>query len=352
MNTRTATPENALAVQMEAGTVAPQNRPSMGILTPTNLAEAMDMAKILADSSIVPKDFQGRPGNVLIACQWGAEIGLQPLQAMQSIAVINGRPSIWGDAMLALVQGSGLLTDIKEVVSDDGEVATCTVTRRGKAPVVRQFTMEEAKTAGLKGKAGPWQQYPRRMLQLRARAFALRDTFADVLRGVAIAEEARDTPVMRDVTPESEAEDPQTTSGRVRNKIAAKKAPAVTFADVVDRIAKAKDEAELTKVGADCAKLEGEERDRARNAYRERLTALKDGDLIDSTPAPDRSISELIQNTDKGIRRELTNGAPFSGTMDFYEAELTKIKAEAPDDHAAMMADYEKIVAERNGSDA
>src|SRR5690606_19667816 len=135
----------------------------------------------LADSSIVPKDFQGRPGNVLIACQWGAELGLQPLQAMQSIAVINGRPSIWGDAMLGLVQGSGQLDEIHEEISDDGHVATCTIRRRGQRnPVVRQFTMEEAKKAGLAGKTAPWQQYPRRMLQLRARGFALRDTFADV----------------------------------------------------------------------------------------------------------------------------------------------------------------------------
>lgn len=346
------TTETALAHRDEQHAIAPQTRPSIGILTPSNLAEAMKMAEILADSSIVPKDFQGRPGNVLIACQWGAEIGLQPLQAMQSIAVINGRPSIWGDAMLGLVQGSGLLQDIQEVVSDDGEVATCTVVRRGKSPVVRQFTMEEAKTAGLKGKTGPWQQYPRRMLQLRARAFALRDAFSDVLRGVAIAEEARDTPVMRDITPEADAEVAQTASGKIRNKIAAKKAGGVTLTDVLDRIGKASDEAQLNKVGADCGKLEGDDKDKAREAYRKRLDVLKKA-VADSQQDPAvSSISELIQSTDKGIKRELTNGAPYSGAISFYETELARIKVEEPEEHAAMMAEYGRIEAERNGTDA
>lgn len=64
------------------------------------------------------------------------------------------------------------------------------------------------------------------------------------------------------------------------------------------------------------------------------------------------SISELIQSTDKGIKRELTNGALYSGTISFYETELARIKAEEPEEHAAVMAEYERIDAERNGSDA
>ena len=62
--------------------------------------------------------------------QWGAEIGLQPLQAMQNIAVINGRPSLWGDAVLALVRSSGLLEQFEETQTED--MATCTVKRKGQ----------------------------------------------------------------------------------------------------------------------------------------------------------------------------------------------------------------------------
>src|SRR3546814_15538068 len=46
------------------------------------------------------------------------------------------------------------------------------------------------------GKQGPWSQYPQRMRQMRARAWAMRDGFADVLKGIGIAEEVRDFPVV------------------------------------------------------------------------------------------------------------------------------------------------------------
>ena len=166
-------------------------------LAPKDLDEAMRFADMLAGSSIVPKDYIGKPGNCLVAIQWGMELGLQPMQAMQSIAVINGRPSLWGDAMLALVKAHPAFEWIKEEC--DGNVATCTIKRRGEPEVVQSFSLEEAKCAGLTGKAGPWTQYPKRMLQMRARGFALRDAFPDALRGVVSAEEARDTPTERDM---------------------------------------------------------------------------------------------------------------------------------------------------------
>ncbi|GAM51610.1 hypothetical protein [Mycoavidus cysteinexigens] len=65
-------------------------------LTPRSLDEVMKFAELMASSSIVPKEFIGKPGNILVAIQWGMELGLKPMQAMQNIAVINGRPSLWG----------------------------------------------------------------------------------------------------------------------------------------------------------------------------------------------------------------------------------------------------------------
>lgn len=159
-------------------------------LTPQSLDEALRFADTLAQSNIVPKDFQGNPGNILVAIQWGMELGLQPMQAMQNIAVINGRPALWGDAVIALVRGSPLCEYIYE--TDDGETATCRVKRRGEEEQVRTFSMADAKMAGLAGKQGPWSQHPKRMRQMRARAFALRDVFPDVLRGMPVAEEVRD----------------------------------------------------------------------------------------------------------------------------------------------------------------
>lgn len=159
-------------------------------LTPQSLDEALRFADILAGSTIVPKDFANNPGNILVAIQWGLELGLQPMQAMQNIAVINGRPALWGDAVIALVRSSPLCEYVYE--EDDGETATCRVKRRGEAEQVRTFSMAEAKAASLTGKQGPWSQYPKRMRQMRARAFALRDVFPDVLRGMPVAEEEQD----------------------------------------------------------------------------------------------------------------------------------------------------------------
>ena len=165
-------------------------------LTPQSLTEAMQFADILAKSTIVPKEFLGNPGNILVAIQWGLELGLQPLQAMQNIAVINGRPALWGDAVIALVRGSPLCEYVYE--SDDGHKATCRVKRRGEDEQSRTFDMDDAKTAGLAGKQGPWTQHPKRMRQMRARAFALRDVFPDVLRGMPVAEELMDIPKERE----------------------------------------------------------------------------------------------------------------------------------------------------------
>lgn len=171
---------------------------ALATLAPTNMKEAMEFAGLLAKSDIVPKDYQGKPGNVLVAIQWGMEIGLQPMQAMQNIAVINGRPSIWGDAMIALVRACPAFEYINETQTD--KEATCAIKRKGEPEAVRTFSLEDAKRAGLTGKSGPWTQYPKRMMQMRARSWALRDVFPDVLKGMICAEEALDSGP-RDVTP-------------------------------------------------------------------------------------------------------------------------------------------------------
>lgn len=252
-------------------------------LAPQSLDEAMRFADTMAKSSIVPKDYQGNPGNILVAVQWGAEIGLPPFQAMQNIAVVNGRPSIWGDAMIALVKGSGLLESITEEI-DDGQ-ATCTVQRRAESPVSRTFTMEDAKRAGLAGKQGPWSQYTKRMLQMRARSWALRDVFPDVLKGVYIAEEARDMPAEKDITPESQTiEPPKSRADKARAALEdrRKKAvnvPPVAGPDIAEVMAaiSAADGMDALQVAADMAgKLTDEaEKKKARQKYADKLHAIK-----------------------------------------------------------------------------
>jgi hypothetical protein len=159
--------------------------------------DAFRFSKMVAASEFAPKDFKGKPESCMLAIQHGSEVGLSPMQSLQSIAVINGRPTIWGDAALALVQSSPVCEYVKEYVEGQGDnlTAVCEAKRRGyPAPTVSRFSMADAKRAGLAGKSGPWSQYPERMLALRARGFALRNAFADALRGLITAEEAQDYP--------------------------------------------------------------------------------------------------------------------------------------------------------------
>lgn len=171
-------------------------------MQPQNLDEAMRLASMLAHSNMVPKAYQGKDQDTLVAMMMGSELGLNPIQSLQNIAVINGKPAIYGDALLALVQVHPAFGGQEESFDDTTMTATCTVWRKGdtKKHTV-SFSQEDAKGAGLWGKQGPWQSYPKRMLMWRARGYALRDKFADALGGLITVEEARDIPSERDVTP-------------------------------------------------------------------------------------------------------------------------------------------------------
>lgn len=156
-------------------------------------------AEALASSDLVPKSYRGRPSDVLVAMAWGHGIGLNPLQALKSISVINGTPALWGDAITAICRAHRI--DVKESIT--GDVATCTVIRPGQEPVTRYFSVEDAKRAGLWSK-NTWAQYPQRMLAARARGFAVRDACADLLMGFITIEEAEDYPNGTETAPKAD----------------------------------------------------------------------------------------------------------------------------------------------------
>lgn len=162
---------------------------------PQTFKEAMDYCKMVSNSNFCPKEYKGKPDEVFVAMQHGAELGLKALQALQSIAVINGKPGIYGDVALALCKTSPDYEYVKEW--EENGVFYCEAKRKGEPAKQSKFGDEEAKRAGLFGKQGPWSQYPQRMKMFRARGFALRDVFPHVLKGLAIAEELQDYPTER-----------------------------------------------------------------------------------------------------------------------------------------------------------
>lgn len=186
-------PENRQVPARAAPKPVVQAGGTISAMIPTDIDQAFRLANAIAMSGMAPKAYGTDPNKCFVGILAGAEVGLAPFTALQSIAVIGNNPAIWGDGALALIQSSGLLVDIEE--TDDGHTATCAMTRKGKpTPIVRSFSMDDAKKAGLAGKSGPWTQYPQRMRQMRARSWAMRDGFADVLKGLHIAEEVRDRP--------------------------------------------------------------------------------------------------------------------------------------------------------------
>ena len=180
-------------------------------LAPQSMTEAMTMATMLCKSSMVPRCYVNKPEDTLIAMMMGSELGLNPIQALQNIAVINGKPSIYGDALAALVQNHPAFGGMEESFTEAGMVATCIVWRKGGSKHTQTFSQADATKAGLWGKSGPWSQYPKRMLAMRARGFALRSQFADALAGLITREEAEDMPQLQDY------EQPLSIAGEVVN---------------------------------------------------------------------------------------------------------------------------------------
>jgi len=199
--------EQGLEVAAPAAAVRQPVR--MGV-APQSIEDAWRLSKFIAQSEMVPKGYRKRPADVLVAIQLGMELGLPPMAALHSIFVANGQPSLYGDGFLAVIMASPLYKDHDEYFMVGGErrefithadlqkddtTAVCTFWRANSVrPRTATFSVAKAKKASLWGKAGPWSEYPDRMLKFRARGFAGRDAFPDVLRGIRIDVEVGDIP--------------------------------------------------------------------------------------------------------------------------------------------------------------
>ena len=183
---------------MSTNVVALKSGGAIAAIIPQTIEEVFRLAQGISNSGLAPKGMD-KPEQIMVAIMTGLEIGLPPMFAISKIAVINGRPSIWGDAVPALLWSRGF--KLREWIEGEGDsrVAYCEVTRPDGEKILRSFSVAKAKKAGLWGKAGPWTQHDERMLQMRARGFACRDGAADALSGLYLREELDDP--MRDITP-------------------------------------------------------------------------------------------------------------------------------------------------------
>ncbi len=189
-------------ITRQPGLVVPQ------WLIPQSIQECEIMAAKMCNAEWLPASYKNKRtqeydrNKVELAIMHGANVGIPAIMAPQVIAIIGNIPSVWGDGMLALVLSSPLCEDINEYFEGGGDelTAICIAKRKGlPSPAEGRYSMAMARRAGLATKEGPWQTATARMLKMRARSFALRDRFADVLKGLRMAEEVLDEII--DITP-------------------------------------------------------------------------------------------------------------------------------------------------------
>jgi hypothetical protein len=239
-------------------TAVAKYEPRVTALRLTTWAELEHFADYVIESSMVPSSFwdkntkKPRKADIILAVQFGAEVGLTPMQSLSNIMVTNGRPTVWGDAVPGLVNASGICLYINEWFEGTGDHfrAVCETHRKGRpSPVRAEFSVGDAKMAKLWGKTGydgkptPWVTSPRRMLQQRARGFALRDAYPDVLKGLLTTEEVMDYPEDGIIPPAGPA---------APSKNGASMPDAIPDADLVDELSQRADKylAVVTKMRA------------------------------------------------------------------------------------------------------
>jgi hypothetical protein len=170
---------------------------------PKSLDEALTVSKQIATSALIPGDLRQKPQDVLVTILAGQELGLGPMQSIRGLYVVNGKPVMSSDMMVALCLRSSACEYFQLVESTPGR-ATYEAKRRGAPkPVQMSFTIEQARAAGLTGK-GTWKSYPDAMLRARAASSLARAVFPDLVAGVyepGEAEEFRRSDRARDVTP-------------------------------------------------------------------------------------------------------------------------------------------------------
>jgi RecT family len=213
-------------------------------LNPQNLQQAMDLSKIIAVSDFVPKDLQGKPGNVLVIMLYGMELGISVMSAMNVIAVINNRPSMMAIAWVSKIRERGHKVGVvcgvdvggghrctewaqhpihgvptdkdpgKHPFVADHTAQRCTVKaeRRDTGEVaIVTWTIEQAIQAGLikRAESGtlvarsrnnevlPWEATPEDQLYARAAARACRRIAPEVALGLYTYEEQRDMQAIR-----------------------------------------------------------------------------------------------------------------------------------------------------------
>lgn len=151
-------------------------------IIPTSLPEVQSMAEVLSKSTLLPDALKGKAADVVVQILAGQELGLAPMASIRGVHIVQGKPLLSADTMVALVMGSGLCEYFSLV--EETETKVVYETKRKGSPHTQRasWSDEDTKLAGLNTKDN-WRLHRKQMRRARARAILARDVYPDVLAG-------------------------------------------------------------------------------------------------------------------------------------------------------------------------
>lgn len=322
--------------------------PTLALMDPVQFEQMQRVGKMLALSPLFPDHLRKgseaeRIANGVLVMNMAVRLREDPLTVAQNIYFVGGKPGWNTTYMIAKANMHGVFKDpIDWEVKGKGDSlsATAFAVLAGTGKRVQMTAdMEMAKAEGWTRNA-KYKSIPETMLRYRSAAALIRMYCPEVMIGIPAGIEVETE--MRDVTPSHARE--------VERSIEATTDHVSDAEVVVDE-----ETGEVTKAAAEPEKEPDQD---------ERRSSAKAPDHTDKAPHQDRpkrtapkddkpaagglfSVSELIQKIDQSIKDNLTDGAPLDETLEMFDAQLAEISAQAPDEYAAMIEEYEAFVAER-----
>ncbi len=258
-------------------------------LIPKDVGEVQSLSTMLGKSPLVPHSLRGKPGDIAITIMTGMELGLPPMTALRLIHVVQGRPVMAAELIVACALKASDCEYFRCVETTD-KVATYETKRKGDpAPVRHSFTIEDAKRAGLLNKDN-WKKYPAAMLRARCKAALARDHYPDAAAGVYSADEAQDIDPRTtvDAAEDVQAIDAEFTevapkapeTGEEQGDLFGEPAPSngsTDFEKLLEAVSGARDEDALRDLATTCGQYEGNQRTQLLEAWKTRRQELRGG---------------------------------------------------------------------------
>jgi hypothetical protein len=206
---------NAVATTEQS--LIPAATTALGFGSSQGFEQLQRAAKLLASSTLVPKEYQGNLPNCVIALNMANRIGADPLLVMQNLYLVHGRPGWSATFLIATFNQCGRFSAMRfEFISEQGKpdwgcCAWATEKSTGERIEGSWITMTMAKAEGWIDKAGSkWKTMPQQMLQYRAASFLVRAFAPELSMGLQTQDELQDIGELKTVSVTQASRTPET----------------------------------------------------------------------------------------------------------------------------------------------